>query len=72
MVKESLFSVLSITKTIIYNENILNFVFLRKHQGKSQGSMSGLPKKILSTMFKLLNSKKTQNSFLNILDPIPS
>lgn len=33
MVEESLFSVLSIFKTIIHNGNTMNFVFLRKHQG---------------------------------------
>ena len=72
MVEESLFSVLSIFKTIIHNGNTMNFVFLRKHQGnlKDQCLDCKKKKKNISTMFKLLNSKN-QNNFQNILDSIP-
>ena len=59
MVKESLLSVLSIFKTSIYNENTLNFVFLRKHERNLKDwCLDYQKKKNISTMFKLLNSKK--------------
>lgn len=50
----------------------MNFLFLRKHQGnlKDQCLDCKKKKKNISTIFKLLNSKK-QNNFQNILDSIP-
>lgn len=52
----------------------MNFLFLRKHQGNLKDQCLDCKKKKkkknISTIFKLLNSKK-QNNFQNILDSIP-